>query len=474
MKDLMKPKIIRRLSIVTFIFVAIIFFNYLYDKPSSNEHTQKQRAEDMAYIDANLSSYQHTEGFINLQKWTNDNGVDVYFVQVPQLPMVDIQLVFDAGTARNEDDRPLAYLSNTLLAEGTAEHSADSVAEQFETIGAQFGQQTTQDMGIVSLRTLTDKDILEKAVALFSEVVAKPLYATDNVQREIQNTITAIKYEQQKPDKIMQKAFYQAIYPNGPYQHAAIGTVDSVQKVQSEDLQAFHDKYYVQENVSVVMVGDLSLEQADQISKDVIQHLKKGEKPTVLCNVEPAQNKHQHIRFDSEQTHMILGMPLLARNDPDYYNIVVANHILGLNSQSNRIFEKVRGEAGLAYSAYSLVSPMKVKGPFMVSLQTQKDNAKKAKKLVEKIISEFIEEGPSQEELEDAKKNIIGGFPLRFDSNDSIADQVTYLAFYQLPINYFQQYQQAVEAMKLEDLKATIQNRFDLKQMTWITVGAEL
>ena len=178
--------------------------------------------------------------------------------------------------------------------------------------------------------------------------------------------------------------------------------------------------------------------------------------------------------FASTQTHMALGMPALTREDKDYFPLVVGNHILGGSSQNNRIFDTVRGEHGLAYSAYSHFVPMKVAGPFMVVCQTQNKNAKKAKKVIETLIHDFVKKGPTEQELIDAKKNILGGYALRFDSNESITGQLSYLAFYQLPLEYFNQYQAAVEKVSLPEIQAAYQNKISLENMGWIIVGESL
>ncbi len=470
-------KVVTRHAVINFawvvaIFCTIVIAHLVYTRFLSSE----QVGSPMTSKDLNLPSYQKVEGIINIQSWVNTDGVNVYFVQAPQLPMVDIDIVLDAGTARNMDTRPLSYFANTLLDQGTKSYSADVIAEKFEAVGAQFSVAVHQDIANMHLRSLTDPKALLPALALFADVIAHPSYEAETLNREKQNTITSLKYEAQKPSSIMKRAFYEILYPNGPYGRWTLGDEKSVESVTSEEVQSFHQKFYVKENVSIILVGDLSLEQANDISLEVISGLANGEKPQPFNKINTSdlikKPEHKTIDFDSTQTHMILGMPALTREDADYFPLVVGNHILGGSSQNNRIFDTVRGEHGLAYSAYSHFSPMKVAGPFMVVCQTQNKNASKAKKMIEELINDFVEKGPTEQELIDAKKNILGGYALRFDSNESISGQLSYLAFYQLPLDYFNQYQVAVEKVSLDDIRAAYQSKISLDKMTWIMVGA--
>jgi len=473
MKKLVTKRAVINFTWVAAIFCTIIIAHVIYTYFLSSEQVGPSMTSTSK--DLSLQSYQKVEGIINIQSWVNADGVRVYFVQAPQLPMIDIDIVLDAGTARNPDSRPLSYFANTLLDQGTESYSADEIAEQFEAVGAQFSVAAHQDIANIHLRSLTDPKALLPALTLFADVISHPSYDKDVLNREKQNTITSLKYEAQKPSSIMKRAFYETLYPDGPYGRWTLGDEKSVTSITSEDVRAFHQKFYVKENLSIVLVGDLSLEQANDISLQIVSGLGNGEKPQPLTQISTnkmvKKTKDKSIVFDSTQTHMMLGMPVLTREDESYFPLIVGNHILGGSSQNNRIFDTVRGEHGLAYSAYSHFSPMKVAGPFMVVCQTQNKHAQKAKKMIEDLIHDFVKQGPTEQELVDAKKNILGGYALRFDSNESISGQVSHLAFYQLPLDYFNQYQLAVEQVSLDDIKAAYQDKMNLDRMTWIMVG---
>jgi zinc protease len=466
--------LVTRRAIINFTWVVGLFLVIIFSHQVYTHYVSSERAGPMTIKALDLQQYQKIEGIIDIQFWVNADGVKVYFVAAPQLPMVDIDVVLDAGTARNSDERPLSYLANALLGQGSKNYSADIIAEKFEAVGAQFSAGTHQDMATIHLRSLTDENALEPALSLFAEVIAHPSYDEESVSREKQNTITSLKYEAQKPSSIMRRTFYEVLYANGPYGRWILGDEKSVAAVRGKDLLAFHQKFYVKENLFVVLVGDLTLEQANKISLQVITQLPNGEKPQPLAGAPASKAENKTIPFTSTQTHMILGMPVLTREDTDYFPLVVGNHILGGSSQNNRIFDTVRGEHGLAYSAYSHFVPMKVAGPFMVVCQTQNKNAKKAKEVIDVLINDFIEKGPTEQELTDAKKNILGGYALRFDSNESISGQLSYLAFYQLPLDYFNQYQVAVENVSLPEIQAAYQNKMSLDRMSWVIVGEAL
>jgi zinc protease len=160
------------------------------------------------------------------------------------------------------------------------------------------------------------------------------------------------------------------------------------------------------------------------------------------------------------------------RNDPDYFPLFVGNYVLGAGGFTSRLTEEVRQKRGLAYSAYSYFSPMLREGPFVVGLQTQAAQASDALAIVRKTVSEFIAEGPTAKELEAAKKNIIGGFPLRIDSNRKIHDYLAVIGFYRLPLTYLDDFTKNVERVTAEQVKAAFQRRIDPQRLVTVVVGA--
>ncbi len=468
-----------KLSIIALAIVgAAMFIIYKYYPSEQTTPAQGGELAKMMGIQnkapQKLDTFKEVKGVLDIQHWVTPQGVSVYFVPVRTLPMVDIQLVFDAGAARNGNKGGLAYLTNTLLAEGTQKLSADQVAENFEKLGAQYSAESQRDMASLHLRSLSEPSQLIPAVQTLAELVSQPAFPEQGFKREQQTALSALKQQSQSPNQVASKAFYTALYPNQPYSNWVLGDEKTIAALTVEDVRAFFKQYYVAKNVAVTIVGDLSATEADAIAQTLVKDMAQGEKPAPIQEVgNLTENVVRKVNFPSAQTHILLGEPGVKHGDPDYYALYLGNHILGGNGSVTRIFDIIRNKNGLAYSAYSYFVPMRERGPFVLGCQTRNDQADKALQLMQGLLQEFVEKGPTDEELAQAKKNLLGGYALRFDSNASISQQISALAFYGLPLDYFDKFKPAIEAIDSNKVKEAFQKRILTKNMVVVMVGGE-
>lgn len=409
---------------------------------------------------------------LDIQHWTTQKGVPVYFVESPNLPMFDIQVSFDAGSARDGQQNGLAYLTNTLLSEGTQALDADAVAERFEAVGAEFELSSHCDIALVGIRSLNKPEIIKPVLDTFVEVLSKPAFLDVGFKREQAQLLMGLKYETQRPDKLAQKAFYTKLYSGHPYGNWESGKEETVKKLTPEDLKAFHKRYYVAKNAVISIVGALTLNQAKEMAEQISNALETGEHAPVLPPLpKPVYSAPEKITFPSEQTHIMMGQTGMKRGDPDFFSLVVGNHILGGNGTVTRIFTEIRHKRGLAYDAHSYFIPMREKGPFIMGLQTQTAQAADALKILESTVKDFIAKGPTSQEVEEAKLNLLGGYPLLFDNNKSIVSNLTMLGFYNLPLDYFDTYKKNVENISQSSIQDAFKRRLDPNNMAVVMVG---
>lgn len=407
-----------------------------------------------------------------IQHWETSNGARVYFVPAAELPMVDVRIVFDGGSARDGQREGIARFTNNLLSEGAGELNADQIAERFESVGAQFGASALRDMAIVTLRSLTEPKLLEPAVDTLALVLRDPTFPENGLERERRRTLIAIKAQQQSPEEIADKAFFKAMYGEHPYAHPPLGTEQSVGAFKRDDVVAFHRDYYVARNAVIAIVGAIGKEQARELAEKLVGQLPAGERAPALPPAPmPSQASTQRIAFPSEQTHLLIGQPAITRDDPDFFPLTVGNHVLGGSGLVSRISEEVREKRGLSYSAYSYFIPMRVAGPFTAGLQTRNDQADDALKVLNDTLEQFLRQGPTAKELTAAKQNITGGFALRLDSNGKIAETVAMIGFYGLPLNYLDTYKARVEAVTTAAVADAFKRRLDPKKMATVIVG---
>lgn len=420
-----------------------------------------------------LSEYQKTEGeLFTLEKWTLENGAKLHYVHAPTLPMVDVLLTFDAGSARDENKPGVSLLTCALLSEGTRAVGADKLAETLEAVGAQFSCDPDTEMVTVRLRTLTDKNSLDTVVSAISDLLKDPSFPKKGFEREQKNVLVALKNEAQSPSAIAKRAFYESIYSNQPYANRVLGKEKSVSSLTAKDVKQFFAKHYVSRNLSISIVGALTAEEANQMAITLTSGLAKGEKQEKIPEVKAlSQSFEKQVDFSSSQSHIVMGAPGLKFVDPDYFPLVLGNHILGGSGSVSRIFTIVRSQQGLAYDAHSYFIPMTEMGPFILGCQTEKSQASKAVSLIKDTLRNFIDNGPTPQELEDAKNNILGSFALRFDSNQAIAEYIKNIGFYGLPIDFYHQYRNRIKEITQQDIMKAFQERVHPDKMAVIIVG---
>ncbi len=407
-----------------------------------------------------------------IERWQTQHGSRVYYVHTEGLPMVDIQVVFDAGSARDGKQFGLAALTAALLDTGAGTWNADQIAQRFESVGAQFGASSSMEMATVSLRTLTDKALFDKALETMQVILTKPRFNKADFTREKNRTLAGLKQVDESPAELASIAFYQALYGNHPYAHPSAGNVKTVAALKANDLREFYKKYYVAANATVVIVGDVSKQQAEQSAQTLLADLPIGEQPAVLPDVAAlTQASQRHIEFPSSQTHVLVGLTGTYRKDADYFNLYVGNHILGGSGLVSQLFDEIREKRGLAYSASSAFIPMAKSGPFLISLQTRNDQTPQALDVLHKTLNNFIEKGPSEADLVAAKKNITGGFAMRFDNNKKLASYVGMIGFYDMPLDYLDTFQQKIEQVTVASITEAFKRRVNPQLLQTITVG---
>lgn len=408
-----------------------------------------------------------------IQHWETAQGSRVLFVPVGGLPMLDIRIVFDAGSARDAGKAGLAVLSNGLLAEGAGGLSAQQIAERFESVGAQFGNEALRDMAYVAVRSLTDKKYLDTAITTLRTVLTAPDFPAEAFARELANLKVAAAARQQSPGDIAEEAFYKAIYGEHPYASPVAGTAQSLQLIKPEEVRAFYQQYYVARNAVIAIVGAVDRAQAEALAEELSAALPAGARADVLPVV-PELEQAQEIRiaYPSQQSHIYVGQPGMKHDDPDYMALYVANHPFGGSGFASRLVETVREKRGLAYSVYSYFSPMREAGPFLMALQTRSDQSEEALGLLREELAKYLADGPEDAELRASISNITGSFPLNLDSNSKLLGYISMLGFYDLPLDYLQTFVSRVEAVTTEAAHTAMQRRIHPDRMVTVVVGS--
>lgn len=409
---------------------------------------------------------------VPIHHWKTKQDTPVYFIPTEKLQIIDIIVTFDAGSARDGNKFGLSNFFALMLEEGTEHHSGSEIAEAFENVGAFFDSNTDRDKMSIQLRSIVEPEHLLSTVNLLAEILAKPSFSEASIQLLKNQNLVTLKSEIQKPNIKALTAFYHAGYGTHPYGHLTFGMPDTVSEISRQNLIDFHKQYFVAKNAIITIVGGIHRDEAKKISERITAALPKGEKAPPLPDVHRLKNATDiHITLPLQQTHVLLGQPCCTQNDSDYFALLVGNYILGEGPFVARLFKEIREERGMAYSISSNFRLFKKQGPFMITLQTKANQTKETEALVKATLKDFLEKGPTEEEVMAAKKGIMGGFPLSIGSNAQIANVVSEMTFYGLPNDFLDTYRSNVEKVSREDVQKAFQRRLNIDKMVTVIVG---
>ena len=410
-----------------------------------------------------------------IQHWQLANGAQVYFVESHDLPMLDVSVDFPAGSAFDPVAKPgLASLTHRLLDQGAGGLSDNQIASGFADVGAQLGGRLDADRAGVVLRTLSSPAEQSAALTMLARVLSQPAFAVPIVEREKVRVIAALREAEGQPASIAARAFQRAVFANHPYAHREMGEIDSVGKLNAADLQAFYRSHYSAAGAVVALMGDITQQQADAVARQLTDALPPASAAASI-RIPPVPSlsvaSMRTMPFPAKQSQILIGQPGVARGAPDYYALYVGNYILGGGGFDSRLMNEVRQKRGLAYSVYSYFMPMREAGAFQIGLQTRTDQTEQALQVVRDTLADFVAKGVTEDELTQAKNNIIGGFPLRIDSNKELLEYLAVIGFYHLPLSYLDDFPQHVAEVTTAQIQTAFAQHIHPDKMATIVVG---
>lgn len=412
---------------------------------------------------------------VTIQHWETAKGARVYFVENHDLPLLDVRVEFAAGSAYDDPAKSgTANLTLHMLSLGAGGLGEDEIARRIADVGAQLNGNFDQDRAGVGLRTLSSAKERDQALGILAKIIQSPEFPTDIVNREKARIVASLEETDVQPGTIASKRFYRALYGTHPYAMQPSGEKTTVSAIGRDDVTAFYRKYYTARNATISIMGDVSRAEAERIADALTGALPAGEPRAALPAVPtPESAKVELVAHPASQSHVLVGFPGVFRGDPDYFPLYVGNYILGGGGFDSRLTSEIREKRGLAYSTYSYFLPLERKGPFQMGLQTKKDQTAEALGIMRSVLARFIEQGPTGAEVKQAKANLIGGFPLRIDSNKDILEYVAMIGFYGLPLDYLDRFTAQVDKVDARAIRDAFQRRIDPARMAIVVVGAD-
>ncbi len=419
-----------------------------------------------------------------IQHWTQPSGARVYLVESHAIPMVDMQIDLDAGSRRDPALKAgLASVMVGQISSGLRAHPSgqgpfaqaldeNQIGEAWADLGASFGASAGADRLSFTLRSLSYPDLLNKAIDLAARQMAHPAFPETIWLRDRERMNASIRESLTQPATLAQHRFASAVYGAHPYGYRV--TPETLARIGVADLHALHGQSLQACRASVSVVGALTRAQTDALVTRLLAQWPKtacAPLPSVPEVAPLVEAQNVNVPFNSAQAHVLMGQPGYKRNDPDFFALLVGNHILGGGGFVSRLTEQVREKRGLSYSVYSYFAPGLHAGAFTVGLQTRPDQASQAVTVAKEVVQEFVRNGPTAAELQAAKSNLMGGFALRIDSNRKLLDNVANMAWNRLPLQYLETWTQQVDRVSQEDVRRAMARVLQPERMVTVVVG---
>ena len=407
-----------------------------------------------------------------IEHWINNDGVPVYFVHTAEIPMLDINVILKAGAIHDGEQQGVAAITAQLLKHGTQNKDIEQLNDALSDLAIHCGTGASLETINLSLRSISDKDILEEALKLFLEIITQPSFPEDEFSHLKREKLYAIKTQDENPGHIAARTFNERIYAGHPYARQTIGTEESISALTLEDVRHYYQTYFVTSNMIIIAVGAVPRSELDAISHRISgafpQGTPAGDAPSVQA-LKTAENIS--VAFPSDQAHVKIGQPFIEAGHPDFFALQLGNHILGGGGFGSRIMDEIRVKRGLAYSARSYFNTKRQEGVFAVGFQTRKDQVDMALDVARQILEDFVEHGPSQDEIKISLANIRGGFALNLGSNSAIMGTLGRIAVYGLGTDYLDTYLQNFDSLDAEAVHAAFKRNLFPDKLITVVVG---
>lgn len=401
-----------------------------------------------------------------------DNGLRIIFLPAPDLPIVDLRLLFYAGSARDGDTPGLARLTNRLLEEGAGSLDAQSLGIAFDQQGAILNTGTARDMAWIELRSMREETYLRPSLDALHTLMHSPTFTAEAVEQQKQQARITIKSIADSASAVADQLFFATLYPDHPYGQPPVGTMESLDKIDRQKVRDFFRRYYVANNAVLAIVGDLTFDEMVAITTQLAGNLPAGERaPTIPAPTQRTEKQFIYLPFPSDQIHIRTGDFGIKANADERYALSVANHILGGSGLQARLSESLREQRGLTYHISSRFLPMEQTGAFLISTEVLANRLVEAFSVLNTTMDEFHTTGPTADELDNAIASMTGRFPLHVATNRALLGHIAFQEFYDLPTTTLWDYPNQIRQQTLRNVHTQFQQSVNSHQRVTVIVG---
>ncbi|MGZ5851046.1 MAG: M16 family metallopeptidase [Hyphomicrobium sp.] len=408
---------------------------------------------------------------MKIQTIKSPGGIEAWLVEEHSVPMMAMRFAFDGGSSQDPVGKEgLANFVTAMLDEGAGDLSSREFQERMEDISMRMSYEEAKDAFYGNFETLTANR--DDAAKLLKLALNKPHFEADSIERIRQQLIAGLVYAARDPDKVAQNEWYALAFKGHPYARPANGTEKTVGTVTHDDLEGYRKRIFAKDTLKVVAVGDIDATQLGKLLDEVFGDLPaKAELAPVSKTAPVIGGKQEVIEMNVPQSVAVFGLGAMPRRDPEFIPAFVLNQILGGGGFASKLMEEVREKRGLAYSVYTYVYPYQHASIFSGGVATRNDAMGQSLDVIRDELKKMADNGPSQEDLDNAKNYLIGSYPLRFDTNSKIATQLLGLKMDGFGPEYVENRNAMIAAVTLDDMKRVAKSLLDTQNLIVTIVG---
>jgi predicted Zn-dependent peptidase len=408
-----------------------------------------------------------------IQKQKLSNGLPVWIVELPRVPVAQVNLVVLSGTANDPPGKyGVASLAAAMLEEGAGSRSALEIADAVDYLGADLGTATTSDLSAVRLHVPVAR--LADALPIMADVALRPTFPTDELDRQRQQRLTSLLQGRDDPPTISAIAFSRILYGKGHrYGTAQMGTAETIKTLTADDLRGFYTSAFRPENAILLAVGDITTDKAMPLFEKSFGSWKASgaaaSEKLPPTDEPPARQVYLIDKPGAPQSQIRIGRIGVPRSTPDFFPLQVLNTILG-GSFTSRLNNNLREVHGYAYGASSAFEMRGAAGPFYAAAGVQTDKTAEALKEFFNELTAILKPVPA-EELARAKNYVAMRYPSAFETTGDISRRLEDALVYKLPDDYFAKYVQNIQAVTAADVSRVAQKYIKPDHVAVVVVG---
>ena len=408
---------------------------------------------------------------MKIQTVKSPGGIEAWLVEEHSVPLLAMRFGFRGGSTQDPAGKEgVANFLSAMLDEGAGDLDSAAYQERAEELAMRMSFSDSRDAFYGNFETLSENRA--ESVKMLRLALTKPRFDADAVERIRKQLLANLVYAAKSPEKVAAKEWFARAFPNHAYGRPSSGTEKSVAAISAADLEAYRKRTFARSNLRVAVVGDIDAATLGQMLDEIFGDLPGAPELDKVAMTQPVSGGLETvIEMAVPQSVAVFGLPSVARKDQDFMTAFVLNHILGGGGFSSQLMEEVREKRGLAYSVYSYLQPEDYAAIMLGSVATKNESIGQSLSVIREVLGRMASDGPTEDELDNAKKYLIGSYALRFDTSAKIASQLLGLQMEGFGTDYVDKRNGLIEAVTLADIKLVAAKSLDPKQLIVTVVG---